>query len=397
MSTFRDFDAIRVGDSATLVRRITDEDVRRFVELTGDDNPLHVNRAYAESTPFKDVVVHGMLGASFLSTLIGTRLPGEGALWVAQSFQFLHPVRLGDTLTVTCTVEKKHERERLLDLDARIENQVRAVVLSGKGTVQVLARPAPPAQAAVERPRVAVVVGAGGGIGRAICLRLARDGYAVLAGYRGDPARAHEVVDAILAAGGRAAAVHADITRPEEVETLVEAAVRRFDGLGAVVHCASPRIQPAALEDLSWADLERHLDVDVRGAFLLARACVPRMRAQGYGRIVAVTSQVLDGAPTPRWTAYAVAKGALATLARCLAAELGPAGITVNCVSPGMTDTALIGDFPEKMRLVLARQTPMRRLGRPEDVAGAVGYLVSDAADFVTGETIRVNGGLVTL
>src|SRR4029453_7124193 len=87
------------------------------------------------------------------------------------------------------------------------------------------------------------------------------------------------------------------------------------------------------------------------GAFGLAKACVPLMREQGYGKIVNITSQVVDGAPTPAWTAYAVAKAALAQFSRQLAAELGPAGITVNCVSPGMTDTRLVGDIPEKQRL----------------------------------------------
>jgi 3-oxoacyl-[acyl-carrier protein] reductase len=106
VSPLRPFEEIQIGDAASLVKQITAADVRRFVELTGDDNPLHVDRAYAEATAFKDIVVHGMLGASFLSTVVGTRLPGEGALWISQTFEFLHPVRLDDTLTVTCTVRK---------------------------------------------------------------------------------------------------------------------------------------------------------------------------------------------------------------------------------------------------------------------------------------------------
>ena len=126
---FADFDAIKVGDTRTLTRAITEADVRRFVEMTGDDNPLHVDRAYAEATSFKDIVVHGMLGASFISTVIGTQLPGPGALWVAQSLEFLLPVRLGDTLTVACTVTAKHERDRLLELDTAITNQAGRLVL----------------------------------------------------------------------------------------------------------------------------------------------------------------------------------------------------------------------------------------------------------------------------
>jgi 3-oxoacyl-[acyl-carrier protein] reductase len=394
---FKPFESIQVGDTASLVRQITQADVRRFVELTGDDNPLHVDPAYAEGTPFKDIVVHGMLGASFLSTLIGTRLPGEGALWVSQTFEFLHPVHLDDTLTVTCTVLKKLERERLLELDARIENQWKKVVLSGKGRVKVLARPVATTEPTPVRPKVALVVGGAGGIGQAICRRLAQDGNAVVVSYRSHEARAAKIVADIEASGGQAQTVMADITDEASVHALVTAATRRFGSIGVVVHAVSPPLNATSFEDLGWSEIESHLDAEVKGAFLLAKACVPQMRAQGYGRIVAVTSQVLDGAPTPKWTAYAVGKAALATFARCLAVELGPTGITVNCVSPGMTETALIGDIPEKMRLILARQAPLRRLASPEDVAAAVAFLVSPAADYITGETLRVNGGQVTL
>jgi 3-oxoacyl-[acyl-carrier protein] reductase len=393
----RSFEEIQIGDTASLARTITHEDVRRFADLTGDDNPLHVDRAYAETTPYKDVVVHGMLAASLLSTLIGTRLPGEGALWVSQAFEFLHPIRLDDTLTVTCTVRGKHDRDRLLDLDARIENQRRNVVLSGKGTVKVMAQPRTAAGPAPARPMVAVVVGGAGGIGRAICRNLARDGFAVVVGYHTQQARAADIVAEIEASGGQALAVAADVTDAQAVRSLIAAATRRFGGIGVVVHSASPPIHATNFADLEWADVAGHLDAEVRGAFMLAKACVPHMREQGYGRIVVITSGVLDGAPVPRWTAYAVGKAALAGFARSLAVELGPAGITVNCVSPGMTETALIGDTPEKMRLILARQVPLRRLAQPEDVAAAVSFLVSPGADYITGETLRVNGGQVTL
>jgi 3-oxoacyl-[acyl-carrier protein] reductase len=393
----KSFDEIQIGDSVSLVRKITVDDVRRFADLTGDDNPLHVDRAYAEASPFKGIVVHGMLGASLLSTLIGTRLPGEGALWVSQAFEFLHPIRLDDTLTVTCTVRGKRDRDQLLELEARIENQRKNVVLSGKGTVKVMARPAQEAVPAPARPMVALVVGGAGSIGRAICRKLAQDGLAVAVGYHTQGSRAAEIVGEIEASGGRAIALGADITDESAVASLVEATTGRFGGLGVVVHAVSPPIDAASFADLEWADIAAHLDAEVHGAFTLAKACVPLMRDQGYGRIVAITSGVLDGSPTPKWTAYAVGKAALATFARSLAVELGPAGITVNCVSPGMTDTALIRDTPEKSRLILARQAPLRRLAQPEDVAAAVSFLVSPGADYITGETIRVNGGQFTV
>jgi 3-oxoacyl-[acyl-carrier protein] reductase len=391
MKSFAD---IRVGDTESIVKEITEADVRRFVELSGDDNPLHVDREYARSTPFKDIVVHGMIGASLVSTVIGTRLPGEGALWMSQSFDFALPVRLGDVLTVSCTVLKKNERERILDLEATATNQDAATVLSGRGQVRVLERRvAAPADAAAQRLKVAIVTGGSGGIGAAICARLAADGFAVVVGYRSEEAEARRVVSAIEAADGRAVAVRVEVAT--EAEALVERAVRDFGGISALVNGASPRIAATPFDALDWDAVRRQLDVQVGGAFALAKAAVPHMREQRHGRIVSIVSQAIEGTPTPGWTAYAVAKSALATLSRQLAAELGPAGITVNCVAPGMTETRLIGDIPEKQRLIAARQTPLRRLAQVEDVAGAVAYLASDAAAFVTGEILRVNGGQV--
>jgi 3-oxoacyl-[acyl-carrier protein] reductase len=395
---FADFDAIKVGDTRTLTRAISEADVRRFVEMTGDDNPLHVDRAYAEATSFRDIVVHGMLGASFISTVIGTQLPGPGALWVAQNLEFLLPVRLGDTLQVSCTVTAKHARDRLLELDTTIVNQSGQTVLSGSGKVKMLeGRATQPAAADSGRRRVALVTGGGGGIGRAICQRLARDDLDVVVAYNGRADRAQATVAAIEALDGaaRAVAIQADLATADGAASLAKRATQAFGALDVLVNNASPAIGAKAFADLGWADIQAHLDVQVKAAFLLAQAVLPAMAERGHGRIVNITSQVTEGAPTPTWTAYAMAKAALATMSRYLAAEAGPSGVTVNCVAPGMTETALIGDIPEKAQLIAARQTPMRRLAAPADVAAAVAYLASDEAGFVTGHTLSVNGGMV--
>lgn len=393
---FKDFEAIQVGETHSLVKTITEADVRRFVEMTGDDNPLHVNRAYAETTAFKDIVVHGMLGASFISTVIGTKLPGTGALWVAQNLEFLLPVRLGDELTISCTVLKKHERERLLELDTRIVNQNRQVVLTGQGKVKLLTTSAPEEKnVPAVRLQVAIVTGGAGGIGKAICLRLAKDGYHVVVNFRGQGDRAAEIVAEINAGNTRAIAVQADISTEAGAAKLYKAAVHEFGGVSVLVNNASPHINPKAFSTTEWSDVQQQLDVQVKGAFLLTRACVPEMSTRHWGRIVNITSQVIDGPPSVTWTGYAMAKGALAVFSKYMAAELGPHGITVNCVSPGMCETSLIGDVPEKAQLMIARQTPLRRLAKPADVAAAVAHLVSEDAGFVTGDTIAVNGGMV--
>ena len=419
---FKDFEAIFVGETHSLVKIINEIDLRKFVEMTGDDNPLHVNRAYAETTAFKDIVVHGMLGASFISTVIGTKLPGSGALWVAQNMEFLLPVRLGDELTVSCTVLKKHERDRMLELDTRIVNQNQQVVLTGQGKVKVLTTAAPLATVMPkQRPRVAIVTGGAGGIGKAICQRLAADGFDVVVNYRTQADRALEIVadiNATAAAGasfggvgestgscdsvvavvagkryGRALAVKADIATESGAQALFASAVKAFGAVSVLVNNASPHIIPKPFSATNWDDVQRQIDVQVKGAFLMTSAVTPDMASRKWGRIVNITSEVLDGPPSVMWTGYAMAKGALQVFSNYMAAELGPQGITVNCVSPGMCETTLIGDIPEKTQLMIARQTPLRRLAKPTDVAAAVSYLVSDDADFITGHTIAVNGG----
>ena len=406
---FKDFDAIQVGETQTLIKHITEADVRKFVEMTGDDNPLHVDRAYAETTSFKDIVVHGMLGASFISTVIGTKLPGTGALWVSQNMEFLLPVRLGDVLTISATVLKKHERERLLELDTKIINQNQQLILTGVGKVKVLVAAEPEAKPAADaRPRVAVVTGGAGGIGKAICQRLAAEGFDVVVNYRGQADRAAQIVAEIKAAAsdatrvlagvdkrhGGALAVQADISTEAGAQALYQAAVKAFGAVSVLVNNASPRINPKPFGSTSWSEVQQQMDVQVKGAFLMTSAVVPEMGARKWGRVVNITSQVLDGPPSVTWTGYAMAKGALQVFSNYMAAELGPKGITVNCVSPGMCETTLIGDIPEKAQLMIARQTPLRRLAKPSDVAAAVAYLVSDDAGFVTGDTVAVNGGI---
>jgi 3-oxoacyl-[acyl-carrier protein] reductase len=393
---FSDFDEIRLGETRSLTKRITTEDVRKFVEMTGDDNPLHVDQSYAETTAFKEIVVHGMLGASFISTVIGTKLPGTGALWVSQSLEFLLPVRLNDELTISCTVLQKYDRDRILELRTTITNQNQQLVLTGVGRVKVLSsqKAVHHAEAAEGSKRVALVTGGAGGIGSSICLRFAAEGYAVVINYNGNRAKAEDLVGHIKSNKGDAIAVQADVSLESGVEQLVEAARQAFGAVDILVNNASARINPKSLDTMDWHDIQRQFDVGVKGAFLLSKACARQMQERKWGRIINITSQAIEGVPTVGWAGYTLSKAALSTLARHMAVEYGPHNITVNCVAPGMTNTAFIGDIPEKVQMMTARQAPLRRLATPEDVAGAVAFLASRDAQHISGHTLHVNGGL---
>jgi 3-oxoacyl-[acyl-carrier protein] reductase len=407
-------DEIKVGDSAEIVHAVTANDLARFVELTGDDNKLHTDADYAAKTSFKKPVAHGMLGAAFISTVIGTRLPGDGALWFAQNLEFLLPVRVGDTLTVRVEVTKKLERERVVELKTEIFNQHRQKVTDGSAKVRIIEQQQPstappPAGAsvkvsaapktsatAVARVRTALIIGGSGGIGRAVCGQLARDGFTVAVHYHRNRAAAEETAQEIARDGRAAPMLQADITDPVQVAKMFEETVKRIGTISVMVDCSAGHFAYTPFSALDWPMFEAELAVNVRGPFHLSRAFVPAMIAQSYGKLIFITSQASD-AVVPELAAYITAKSALNGFARALAVELAPKGVRVNLVSPGMTDTGLIADVPERTRLLVAARTPLRRLASPIDVAGAVSFLASDKGDFLTGETIRVNGGQTML
>ena len=385
---------VAVGTVAHLSKTITGADIEAFAALSGDYNPLHVDREFARQTTFQKPVAHGMLLASFVSTMIGMQLPGAGALWTRQSFRWLAPVFAGDTVSIRLRVTHKSEGSNTLTIEVAAVNQDGKTVMDGEGAVMLLVRH----EKKQERPlaeRVAFVSGAARGIGRAVAEELARAGVAVAVNYRRDAEAAGTVVDGIRERGGRAIPVAADISDRAAVLSAFAAVESEWGrAVDVVVNNASAPFTPKPFAELDWRDVENLFDVQIRGAFHCAQAALPGMLAAKSGAIVNIGSIVTSAPPPAQWTAFVMAKAALAGLTRSLAAEYGPHGIRVNLVSPGTTATDSIGGLPERLRKVQAMQTPLRRLAEAEDVAKAVVFLCSEAAGFLTGVDLPVCGGI---
>lgn len=240
--------------------------------------------------------------------------------------------------------------------------------------------------------RVALVTGASRGIGRAIALRLARDGYALAVNYAGNRAAADEVVATIAATGGRALAVQADIADPDQVAALFATIRETWGRLDVVVNSAGV-MALAPIADGRLADFDRIVATNLRGAYLVLGHAA-REIADG-GRIVALSTSVI-GTALPGYGAYIAAKAGVEGLVRVLAKEVRGRGVTVNAIAPGPVATELFLDGKTEEQIAQhVRATPLERLGTPEDIAGTVAFLAGPDGGWVNGQVLRANGGLV--
>lgn len=244
--------------------------------------------------------------------------------------------------------------------------------------------------------RVAVVTGSSLGIGRAIALAFAAEGAAVAVDYRSHPDQAKQIVDQVKGFGGKAISVHADVSNPEDVKSLIQNAVEEFGRLDVMVNNAGVHEKMPFLEtplDV-W---NRVITVNLTGAWLGCQEAAKQMVSQGDpGRIINVSS-IHEDLPMPTNSPYCAAKGGLRMLTRTIAVELAAHDITVNNIAPGAIDTPMdapLKEDPNQMQELLS-EIPLRRMGQPEEVAALAVYLASDAAAYVTGSTFVIDGGMM--
>jgi 3-oxoacyl-[acyl-carrier protein] reductase len=398
------FETLEIGSRASICKTISREDVDAFAALSGDYNGLHVDDEFAARTEFEQIVVHGLLHASMLSGLFGTKLPGSGALCLSHAFDFTKPVFIGDTVEAVGTVMSMDPITRVIDVKTEIINQHGERVLDGKAKVKVL-RLVPEVRckkaqrfkpmANLLTGQVALVTGASRGIGRAVADTLASHGATVWVNYNRSQAAAEKLVAEIQAEGGSAYTIKADVTKEDEVTAMVET-VARQNGIDILVNNAGPKIHSAGFEELGWSDMQMALEQIVGGVFRVTHVALPYLKEK-QGKIVNVLAAAVLGRTAYNWLPYVTAKGALLSFSKNLAQELGPSGVRVNMVSPSMVDTDLVSNVPEKVRQMTVSRTPLRRLGTVEDVAGAVLFFASPYAEFVTGDNMLVTGGEVML
>jgi 3-oxoacyl-[acyl-carrier protein] reductase len=239
--------------------------------------------------------------------------------------------------------------------------------------------------------KVALVTGASRGIGTAIARRLAADGAKVAVNYARSREAADQVIRDIRNAGGDAIALAADLSDAAQVAPLIDATIKAFGRLDILVNNAAIA-ERRTLDQSDPAHYAKHFDLNVRGVLLATREAVKHL--SNGGRVINITSGIVR-ARVAGSAVYAASKAAVEAMTRCHAAELGPRGITVNSLAPGVTDTEMLrGSMPPEVLAGLVKQTALARLGEPADIADIAAFLASDDARWITGEVIPANGGL---
>lgn len=241
--------------------------------------------------------------------------------------------------------------------------------------------------------KTALVTGASRGIGRAIALRLAAEGANIAINYAGNTAKAEETKAAIEAAGGKAALFQADVSDSAQVEQMVASVLETFGSLDILVNNAGIT-RDGLLMRMKEEDFDAVLDTNLKGIFHVTKAVTKIMMKQRSGRIVNMAS-VVGIIGNAGQTNYAAAKAGVIGFTKSAARELAARGITVNAVAPGFIATDMTATMPEKAKEATLAAIPLRRMGTPEDVANAVLFLVSDQAAYITGQVVKVDGGMV--
>lgn len=380
---FKKFDEFQVGDKEHLFYTIEQKDVDLFASFTGDYNPLHVDPEYASTTDFNQPVVHGMLNACHISTLIGMKLPGPGALWTSQTIEFIAPAFVGDNVEIEGEIRHISKGTNTLTISIRVTNQRGQDLIKGDAVVKFLKKKEVNMPINKIGPKNYLVIGGSGGVGRFLIDALIKDGCNVYYTYN----RSKPSIDD----SDNCISIRCDLNSETEISNLLDKL--KSVVLDGVVHLASssPKIIPVL--NSTWSDFEDQIAINVKSIHQIIPGLINNEAISLGGSVVVVSTVFTQGRPPTNQAPYITAKYALNGYTKALAAELGPKGIRFNIVAPGMIFTNMISHVPEKTKMVTKMNTPLRKLAEPGEIVGVINFLLSTSSSHMTGAVLNVSAG----
>lgn len=387
-------------------QEISQDAFELFTRLTEDTNPVHFDNLIAKNLGFRAPIVHGMLTASFISKLIGTKLPGPGSVWLSQTINFISPVYLNDVVEITGKLVSYSKLQKVSKISIEIKNQFNEVVLTGTAIVKKSFEDDSQTQKEIVYEKEStnaksktikksyLITGGTGGIGQAVLHKLVHPNNSINFTYNKDKQAAESLVKEVRSQGGSAQCHYMDLKDQSSISELFSNLESNGEFVSGIAHCSAILPRSKNFESYSSDDLIEEINGDLHGSLQILRHAIHNFKTCGNGSFVNVSTIYTQAAPPMGMYSYIASKTALESVVDGLAFEFGHLGFRFNSILPGMTNSKFLANTPEKSKLVTKAMTPLRKLGSTYEIANLIYFLLGDDSSHITGERYRISGGL---
>ncbi len=362
--------------------------IENFANFSEDYNPIHLQEEVARKYGHPKQVAHGVILMAKISQMIGTKIPGCGAIWLSQEITWVHPVFLDDHIKIILEIAAYSVGAKILSLKTTAFNQNNIKVMEGMAKVKVGVELT--TKVLRKKSKRALVTGGLGTIGNAVCQRLAKNGYDLFITYRNDNKKSKLIKKNLERFNVKCELIKIDLLDP------LKNWKKKITNLGPLdifIHCASSDLKRNDAEQIDIQDLRKHMRISCESAIEIVNLLVPQMIKKKFGRFIFIGTSALKDTPQEGWSSYLMSKHALWGYVKNLAVELGSRGITANMISPSLVITNFTAEIPHRAKEVEAMKNPTRRLAVPEDISETIGYICGDEASFINGQNIFLTGG----
>lgn len=391
---------IKVGKNISFKKKISKDLIKKFSKLSGDNNPIHINEKYVSKTAYKKIVAHGMLSETYLSKIIGTKLPGKGSLWVEKEVKYLKIVRVNDVITFKANVEEIDEKNRIAFINIYGLNQYGEKVINSNNKVIIPENCKIDSKKTVKKEKniikikniknkTILVLGASGGIGFEIVKKFLKSGYIVHCQYFSEKKNLYKLKKKFK---DKIFIHHLDIKSNISLLKFFKSIKKiKFTHL---INCIIPKIYNKEFINVTKRDYEYYFSKLFFNIVEIINKISKKFIENKNGNIIDVSTVFLK-IPERNFLPYITYKGAMKSFIKTLSIELSGYNIRVNIITAGVTETNQISNMTKKQKMLIAARTPLKRIASVRDIANAAKFLASEDSSFINAADLNVDGGIV--